>query len=110
MDEQVGGRAVIDSIRENLPQLREALRELPGVIRNLSELAADGSLSMRIKSAELEELRDQIRRQQRQRFLLGAGATAFVSGTLLLGLGSVAWLGWALIVTGAAGLFAARPG
>ena len=109
MDEQVGGRAVIDSIRENLPQLREALRELPGVIRNLSELAAEGSLSMRIKSAELEKLHDQIRRQQRQRFLLGAGATAFVSGTLLLGLGNVAWLGWTLIVTGAVGLFAARP-
>ena len=109
MDEQVGGRAVIDSIRENLPQLREALRELPGVIRNLSELAADGSLSMRIKSAELGNLRDQIKSQQRQRFMLGVGATAFVSGTLLLGLGTAAWLGWTLIVAGAVGLFAARP-
>ena len=33
MDEQVGGRAMIESFRENLPQLREALRELPQPVR-----------------------------------------------------------------------------
>jgi ubiquinone biosynthesis protein len=110
MDEQVGGRAVIDSIRANLPQLREALRELPGVLRNLSEQAADGSLSMKVKSAELDDIRQQLALQQRQRFRLGLGATAGICGTLVLSLGATPWLGWMLIVGGAAGLIAGRPG
>ncbi len=110
MDEQVGGRAVIDSIRQNLPQLREALRELPGVLRTLSEQAADGSLYMRIRSRELEELKAEVENQHRQRFLMGSGATAAVSGTLLVALGAVPWLGWTLLAAGAVTLFAGRPG
>ena len=60
MDEQVGGRAVIDSIRTNLPQLREALRELPVVLRNLSEQAASGRLNVSVRSSELDAIRDQL--------------------------------------------------
>ena len=110
MDEQVGGRAVIDSIRNNLPQLREALRELPGVLRSLSEQAANGSLSMKVKSAELDEIRRQLKDQQRQRFRLGVGGTAGICGTLMLGLGSIPWLGWALLATSVVCLIAGRPG
>jgi ubiquinone biosynthesis protein len=109
MDEQVGGRAVIDSIRDNMPQIREAFRELPAAIRSLSDQAATGSLTMRIRSAELEALRRQMDEQHRQRFLLGSGGTAFIAGTLTLALGSVAWLGWLLLAAGAGSMFAARP-
>ncbi len=109
MDEQVGGRAVIDSIRENLPQLREALRELPGAIRNLSDQAAEGGFRLRIDAPELDELNTRLARRERQRFLLAVGATSAVSGTLLIALGSAAWFGWVLIATGVVALYASRP-
>ena len=109
MDEQVGGRAMLESIRENLPQLREAMRELPGVIRQLSEQASDGSLRMRLDSPDLKELKGQLRQQQRQRFRLGIGATAIVSGTLIVAVSSPAWAGWGLVAAGMLAMFSGRP-
>ena len=110
MDEQVGGRAVIDSIRENLPQLREALRELPGAIRTLAEQAAAGNLGTGPSRLELEAARRQAEGQTRQRFWLGTGATAAVSGSLLIGLGTVPWLGWTLLAAGVFAFYLGRPG
>jgi len=109
MNEQVGGRAVIDSIRDNLPQLREALRELPGALKQLADQASEGNLRFRMESPELERIQRELEWQRRQRYLLFAAGTLAVCGTLLLALGSVTWLGGLLL--GAAGLafLAARP-
>jgi ubiquinone biosynthesis protein len=109
MDEQLGGRAVLDSLRQNLPQLRDALRELPGVIRMLAEQASAGKLQLTIESAELKELRRSLQIQQRQRFFIGVGATSFLCGTLLIGLGSGVTFGWSLLAAGAISLWFARP-
>jgi len=40
MNEQVGPRAMLDDLRENLPLLRETLRELPVILKNLATLLA----------------------------------------------------------------------
>ncbi len=109
MDEQVGPRAMIDDIRENLPQLREALRELPAAIRYLADRAAEGNVHSKTQGPELKALREQIRGQQRQHFLLAAGATATISGTLLVTLETMPWLGWVLFVAGIVSLISARP-
>ena len=109
MDEQVGGRAMIDSLRENLPHLREALRELPGAIRQLSEQAALGKLEFKLQSPELSKIREQLKVQQKQRYLLAIGATSIISGTLLLGPGSPGWLGWALLAAGIISILGGRP-
>jgi ubiquinone biosynthesis protein len=108
MDEQVGPRAVLDDIRENLPQLREALRELPVVIKHLADQAAMGNPHAKTQVAELKELREQIRRQQRQHFLLATGATSTISGTLLLTLETMPWLGWVLFIAGIVSLISGR--
>ncbi len=109
MDEQVGGRAVLESLRENLPQLRDAIRELPGVIRHLSEQASRGKLQMNIESPDLGELHRVLSEQQRQRFYLGAGGTACICGVLLVGLGSAPVFGWALLAAGIISILIARP-
>ncbi len=108
MDEQVGPRAVLDDIRENLPQLREALRELPVVIKHLADQAAKGNPHAKTQVPELKELREQIRRQQRQHFLLATGATSTISGTLLLTLETMPWLGWVLFIAGIVSLISGR--
>lgn len=109
MEEQLGPRAVVDSFRENLPQLREALRQLPGVIHSLSEQAKQGNLHISMDAPELQAIHQQLREQQRQRFRIGIGGTAVISGTLVLTLGSIAWLGWGLLAAGFIAVFAGRP-
>jgi ubiquinone biosynthesis protein len=96
MDEQVGARAMIDDLRENLPQLRSALRELPAVIRELSDRAKAGDLG------ELE-------RQRQQRYWLIVAMTALLAGTLVLTLQGSTIIGGGLLVSGALGVFAGRP-
>lgn len=109
MEEQIGPKAMVDGFRENLPQLREALRELPGVIHSLSEQARQGKLQVRMDAPELQAIREQLSRQQRQRFWLAAGATAIVSAVVLLVASPVTWLGWTLLGCGVASIFAGRP-
>ena len=41
MNEQVGPRALLDDVREALPALREALRELPAILRHIANLLAE---------------------------------------------------------------------
>jgi ubiquinone biosynthesis protein len=109
MDEQVGPRAVLGDLRENLPQLRDALRELPAAIKHLADQAAEGKLQVRAHTPDLKLLREQLRQQQKQRFLLAVGLTATISGTLILTLDTMPGLGWVLIVAGMLSLIAGRP-
>jgi len=108
MDEQVGGRAFVNSLREDLPQLRDAMRELPGVIKYLSEQITQGDLQLNLRSPELKQIREQLAGQQKQRYLLATGATAALSGTLVLTLGSAAVAGWVLVAAGVAAIISAR--
>ena len=109
MNEQVGGRAMLDDLRENLPQLRDALRELPGVVKNISEQARAGDIRLNMDSPELEEISHQLKAQQWQRFWLTLAATGVISGTLILALDGSTVLGSALIAAGAIAAFAGRP-
>ena len=109
MDEQMGPRAMIESLRDNLPQLRDAMRQLPGVIHNLAEQARDGKLTVSLDAPELLAIQEQLNRQQLQRFRIGIGIAATVSGTLVLTLGSIPVLGWGLLAAGLVSIFAGRP-
>ena len=108
---QLGGRAVLSSIRENLPQLRDAMRELPVVIKHLADQAAHGDIRVRMDAPEIRKLRAQLEAQQKQRFRLTISMTAVVCGTLLLGLETaVPALGWSLLGLGALGALWSKPG
>ncbi len=109
MDEQVGGRALLKDVRDNLPQFRDALRELPGIIQQLSEQVSDGHIDISVKSFELQRLNAQLQDERRQHFWLAAAATCFVCGTLLLTLAESVVAGGTLLAAGAAAGFAARP-
>ena len=109
MDEQVGPRALLESVRENVPQIRETLRELPGVIRLLTEQAAKGRSSFNVRSVELDEINRRLAQQQQQRFWLAIGFTAFVSGVLVLCLEAAPWAGWSLLAIGIVALWAGKP-
>ena len=109
MDEQTGGRAVVRGIRRNLPVMREILQELPLAIRQLSEQAANGRLRPDLHAPALIEMARLERQLQRQRFWIGAGMTAALSGVLVLTLGTTTWPGWLLLAAAAASFAQARP-
>jgi ubiquinone biosynthesis protein len=109
MDEQVGGRALLKDVRENLPQLRDAMRELPAILRQLGEQATDGKIRFDMQSPELGKIQKQLSEQQRQRYWLTTAATGIIAGTLVLTLGSIPVLGWSLLAGGAVAGIVARP-
>ncbi len=109
MDEQVGGRAVIEDLRQNLPQLREALRELPGVIHHLAEQASSGQIRVTTDSRELRDLRRDLKDQRRQRFWLTLAASTAVSAAVIFGLNGNAWLAGGLAAVAIAAGWIARP-
>ena len=110
MEEQVGPRAAIRQLREDLPQIRESLRELPGIVRYLSGQIENERRLLEVSSPDLASIRALLRRQHRQRFLLASGATAIISGALIAILTTGTWPGWLLIGAGLISLYTARPG
>ena len=53
MSEQVGGRAMLNDLRQNLPQMRDALRQLPEVIHYIAEQARTDGFKVNMNSEEL---------------------------------------------------------
>ena len=109
MDEQIGGRALLRDVRENLPQLRDALRELPAILNHVGEQVAEGRIRFNLTSPELKDIRRQLAEQRRQRYWLTVAGTSVVSGALVLTLGGAPILGWALLGAGAVSAYVARP-
>jgi ubiquinone biosynthesis protein len=109
MNDQVGPRAMLDDFRENLPQLRQALRDLPTVLKQIADQASSEDPAARKQVAEFRKLRADMRQHQRQRYWLTIAATGVISGTLLLALEGNLYLGAALYAIAAVASFAARP-
>jgi ubiquinone biosynthesis protein len=109
MNEQVGPRAILDDFRENLPQLRQSLQDLPAVLKQIADQSSSQDPSIGKQVAELQKLRADMREHQRQRYWLTAAATGVISGTLLLALeGNLYWPA-VLYAIAAVASFAARP-
>ncbi|MBT8098752.1 MAG: ubiquinone biosynthesis regulatory protein kinase UbiB [Gammaproteobacteria bacterium] len=85
MANRVGPQAIVDDLRENLPQLRDALRELPDAIRMLAQRASsDNGRTER----QLRELRDEMNRQQKQLLWI-----AFAAGVAITVAAAVVFFG-----------------
>jgi len=86
MAEQVGAKAFLRRIKETLPQLSEDLPEMPLLAHRVLRRAADGELTMRWQSQQLEQIRDEIRAGNQRTQTALAGATLTLSGVLAAGL------------------------
>ena len=109
MNEQVGPQAMLNDLRGNLPQLRNALLELPAIIEHLGERSNDRQADAAARSAELRQLHEQSSLQRRQNFWLTIAATTAISGTLILTFATMPAMGWGLLVIAGVAAVIARP-
>jgi len=110
MEDRIGPRAALQQLRDDLPQIRDSIRKLPGIVRYLSEQIEHDRLNLDVRASELEKIHRQLKLQQRQRFTLAASATVILSGTLIVTLAATTWPGWLLITGGVLTAFTGRPG
>jgi ubiquinone biosynthesis protein len=111
MAERVSGRAVINRLREQLPEVGETLQEFPQVLHGLLQRAAEGRLEIGVRVPELDELGRRLAGQDRRRYLAIAGGSLLVGGILWMGLHvAPGWAGAIIAASGALLLALGRPG
>jgi len=108
MSEQIGTRAFLNRLKENVPQWGEKLPEIPSLIHEVLHQARHGKLEVRSNSDELQKIRREIRRANSRTFFAILGGSLVVSAALLLGLDGYAprmvygapVLSWSLAILG----------
>ncbi len=86
MSEQIGTRAMIRTLKSNLPLWAEKLPELPTLIHDLARQAQGGDLQIQWQSKELLRLRKEVERANRRSFGAIIAAGLMVSAAVILGL------------------------
>jgi ubiquinone biosynthesis protein len=110
MEERVSGRAVLNRLREQLPEVGESLQEFPQVLHGLLQRAAEGRLEVQVRVPELDTIEQRMIRQDRRRYLGIAGGSLLIAGVLWVGfMLTPAWFGSIAAAAGAALLVLARP-
>jgi ubiquinone biosynthesis protein len=103
MRERTSVRGLLRSVHAQAPELMTAARSLPLVLQRL--LRAPPATDVPPPSLELRALREEFKRGERRRDALTLGALLILAGLVWLALPrGHEWLGWTLLVVGAAKL------
>lgn len=89
--DHLGPRALFRALREELPKWWEWLPRMPGLVHDTFERARSGQLELEWKSAELQRLREQLRRNQRRTYWTVAGTGLVVTSAILGAVGGFPW-------------------
>ena len=101
MRERTGPRAIISHIRDNWPDVAEALKLLPVIARRAIRKAYDERIVVQTESASLEALREEMRESRRRTDTIVAAAALLLAGVIWLSLGTQPGaIGWLLTVGG----------
>src|SRR5688572_6893017 len=108
MRERVSGRTVLETLRVQLPEIVEAMRALPSLVKGAVQRAQDGTLQLRVETPGVESLKATIRESNRRRDAVTVGAVIQLGGLVWLGVGhNPQWPGVALVAISAVWLLVA---
>ena len=109
MRERVGVRQVFKNLRQQMPELLEAARAMPSLLKAAVHRSQGGIFHMQVDSpAALAEIRNELRKAGRRRDGVTVGAALLLGGLVWLGVnGTGYWPGWALTAAGALSLLVA---
>jgi ubiquinone biosynthesis protein len=104
MRERMSPRALLKQARAQLPDTVEALKQLPQIFNTAVREAAEGRVLWQVQSAQIEDLRRELRASALRRDIALAAAVLWLSGFIWLAAAvHVRWLG-ALLLIAAAGV------
>ncbi len=83
MKQQIGPRAFIRRMKENLPIMSEQLPEIPQLAYRVLKDAAEGNLEVKWKSDELVQLQKQVKANHRQTITAISGGSLLIAGSIL---------------------------
>jgi ubiquinone biosynthesis protein len=113
MRERVSPRTLLKQARVQLPDTIEALKQLPQLFNTAVREAAEGRVRWQVQSAQIEDLRLELRANARRRDIALAAAALWLSGFIWLAAAvHMRWLGWLQLIAGAGLLLwfkAAKP-
>jgi ubiquinone biosynthesis protein len=101
MRERLSVRQVFKDLRRQLPELIEVARTMPTLMKGVVQRARGGRLQMEVTSADLEALKEEIRRNARRRDVIPIGSAILFAGLFSLAVSSgTGWQGWGLSAVG----------
>jgi len=107
MEDQVGKRALLRNIRENLPYLVEKMPEIPGLIYRSLKSYTDGEYQLQ-QNNEMEKLREQLTQNHQRSLIVITGSSLLIAASVIYALNQSPFLffgaplmTWILGLTGA---------
>ena len=105
MSERVSGATVVRDIRTQLPEVLEALRMMPTLVKGAVQRAQDGTLRLQVEAQNVTALQREIRDGDRRRDAITIGSAILLGGLVWLAVSrEPAWPGAALTAVGVAWL------
>ena len=101
MREQYGPRALLRTLKRELPRWWKMLPESPGMFFEILRKTGRGELEIQWRSQELERLRRELRAHHRRQWRAVVGGSLVISAALLAGGPEPRWLGvslWAWVL------------
>jgi ubiquinone biosynthesis protein len=95
--EHLGPRALLRTLRRELPRWWEIAPQFPGIAHEVLERARNGRLELGWKSAELQQLRTQIGLNQRRMYFAIVGSALVLSSAITLAIDAYAPPQWATV-------------
>jgi ubiquinone biosynthesis protein len=95
MRERMSPRAVLRRMRAQLPDTIEALKQVPQLFQTAVRDAAEGRRRIKVETAGMSQLRDELRRAHSSRDSAIAAGVLWVSGLIWLAVSAQhQWFGW----------------
>jgi ubiquinone biosynthesis protein len=85
MEEQVGARAMLRSLKDDLPYLLEKLPEMPGLVYKSMKMYADGEYQLK-QLSELKKIRQQVDQNHQRGAFVTSGSAAIVGASVVYAL------------------------
>jgi ubiquinone biosynthesis protein len=109
--ERMSGRALLQSLRQQLPELMEVARSLAPLAKGATYRAQNGNLRLKVDIPDVEALQKSLLQSSRRRESTTVGAAILLGGLVWLAMDRATdWPGWAMLLIGAAWVLAARRG
>jgi ubiquinone biosynthesis protein len=109
MRERIGPRAIFHNLRQQWPDLLEAVNDLPAVVKDAVRQSRSARTGVRLDESVSRSLARILEHSARRREAVTIGSAILLGGVVWLALGQQeSWPGWSMLVFGAAWILIGR--